>query len=87
MKRTNIRVDARNRICLTKISNQLPKSFSAYEWEGKIILEPLVEVPAEEAWLFEPQNKEILMSIKEGLQQKGTIKKSSFAKYLKDPHN
>jgi hypothetical protein len=83
MKRLNIRVDAKNRVCLTKITKKLPKSFSAYEFEGKIILEPLVEIPAEEAWLFEPQNKEILASIKEGLQQKGTIKRSSFSKYLK----
>ena len=50
---------------------------------GKIILEPMIEVPADEAWLFEPQNKDILAKIKNGLKQDGTISRGSFAKYTK----
>ena len=84
MKKIHITVDSRNRITLTKVSQNLAKHFYAYEKRGKIILEPIIEIPAEEAWLFEPQNKEILAKIKEGLQQKGTISRGSFAKYAKD---
>lgn len=83
MKKIQVNVDDRNRICLTKISKDLPHSFYAYKSDGKIILEPLIQVPADEAWLFEPQNKEILKSVKEGLKQKGTIDRGSFSKYLK----
>jgi hypothetical protein len=83
MKKIHIRVDERNRVCLTKIAKDLPASFHAYELNGKIILEPLIEVPMEEAWLFAPENKEILASVKEGLRQKATIKRGSFAKYAK----
>lgn len=83
MKKVQVKVDSKNRISLSRVTKKLPSSFYAYESAGKIILEPLIEVPAEEAWLFDPENKEILEAIKEGLRQKGTIKRGSFAKYLK----
>ena len=83
MKKTTIKVDSRNRICLTKLSKNLPTSFYAYTEKGKIILEPLMEVPADEAWLFAPENKEILERVKKGLKQKGVIDRGSFSKYLK----
>jgi len=83
MKKTTVKVDSRNRICLTKLSKKLPSSFSAYIEKGRIILEPLVEVPVEEAWLFAPENKKILERVKRGLKQKGTIDRGSFSKYLK----
>ncbi len=83
MKRIHVRVDAKNRISLTRVAKNLPSSFYAYESKGKIILEPILEVPAEEAWLFKPENKEILDAIKEGLEQEGTINRGSFSKYLK----
>ncbi|MCF7899190.1 hypothetical protein K9L05_00905 [Candidatus Babeliales bacterium] len=84
MKKFQVKVDARNRVCLTKISKNLPSSFSVYEKNGKIILEPLVEIPADEAWLFKPENKKILDEVKKGLSQEGIISRSSFKKYLKD---
>ena len=65
---------------------QLAKSFSLYKMhsEGeKIILEPVKEIPTEEAWLFDPENKELLDSLKRGLKQKATKKKGSFSKYVK----
>lgn len=46
---------------------------------GEIILEPIVEIPKEEQWLFDPQNKEIVADLKKALKQKGTIKKGSFS--------
>jgi len=83
MKKIRLQLDARNRVTLTKISKQLPSTFVAYEEDGKIILEPMVEVPASEAWLFSPENKKILQEVTKGLQQKGTISRGSFKKYLK----
>ena len=74
MKNVCLAVDSRNRICLTKLTKKLPTRFWAYEKGGKIILEPLVEVPADEAWLFEPKNKKILEQVKKGLSQIGTKK-------------
>jgi hypothetical protein len=80
MKKVHVTIDSRNRINLTKVSKNLAKHFYAYENHGKIILEP---ISAEEAWLFEPQNKVILEQINEGLKQKATISRGSFAKYAK----
>ena len=47
-----------------------------------MVLEPVVEIPAEEAWLFKPENKHLLEELKKGLKQKGTSR-GSFAKYAK----
>lgn len=88
MKKTYIKLDSRNRISLTKVSKGLPlasstTSFCAYVEGNRIILEPYIEIPADEAWLFEPENKDILEQVREGLKQSGTVKRGSFSKYLK----
>ena len=86
MKNVCLAVDSRNRVCLTKLTKKLPARFLAYLKDGKIILEPLVEVPKDEAWLFEPENKEILEQVKKGLSQvktKKLVSRGSFAKYRK----
>jgi len=86
MKKIHVKLDSRNRVCLTKISKHLPSRFFAYEKSGTIILEPCIEVPQSEVWLFEPENKKILQQIKEGLRdtkEKKLINRGSFAKYLK----
>lgn len=70
-------------IATTKISH---KKIAA-QLKKKTILEPMIQVPATEAWLFEPQNKKILAKIKRGLKQDGTISRGSFAKYLKKKLN
>ena len=63
MKKIQLQVDSRNRVCLTKISKYLPSRFSAHEENGKIILEPLIEAPESEAWLFKPENKKGPLSV------------------------
>ena len=83
MKRIAVRIDSRNRVCLTKVSKKLASAFYIYEEQGRIILEPIIEVPAREAWLFAPENKEILAKVKKGLKQKGIISRGSFASYAK----
>lgn len=62
-------LDSRNRICLTQF---LPKnlevtSYKAYQEGEKIILEPMTEVPAREAWLY--NNPKALALVLEGLKQ------------------
>jgi hypothetical protein len=41
----------------------------------------MLEVPVEEAWLFE--NKDALKKVLTGLSQKGSIRRGSFARHLK----
>jgi hypothetical protein len=82
MEMIKLTVDSRKRISLTKL---LPEgkisSVRAYKEDEKIILEPMVEIPAREVWLYE--NKASLERVKKGLSEKGRIKRGSFAKYAK----
>lgn len=78
-----LKPDSRNRVSLTKLVHELSPIYRAYAKDGKIILEPIVEVPKEEAWLFLPENKEKLEYLKKSLKQKATIDLGSFKKYLK----
>ena len=80
MEAIELTVDSKKRISLTKL---LPEgkisSVRAYKENDKIVLEPMIEIPAHEVWLY--QNKDGLEKVKKGLSQKGTIKRASFAKY------
>ncbi|MBM17912.1 MAG: hypothetical protein CL947_02495 [Epsilonproteobacteria bacterium] len=83
-KATYVKVDARNRVSLTKVLQDMPEMFKVYQDGDKIILEPIREIPESEKWLFEPENKHILKEIKKSLKQKATINRGSFAKYVDD---
>lgn len=85
MKKDSIylKVDSRNRISLTKLSKNLSSIYKARIQENKIILEPVQEIPENEAWVFLPENKAILDRIKKSLSQDATINLGSFKKYLK----
>jgi hypothetical protein len=78
----SLTIDSKKRVSLTKL---LPpgniRSVRAYTDGPRIVLEPMMEVPVEEAWLFE--NRESLKKVLTGLSQKGSIKRRSFAKYAK----
>jgi hypothetical protein len=78
MKHLYLRVDSRGRIPLKKLSkNELPQLMRAHIEGEKIILEPineeLLNIPAEERWLFAPENKAILAKLKKSLKQEATI--------------
>ena len=80
-----VRPDSKGRITLGKLT----KEFSGYTLkesaDGTIVLEPLVELPAREAWLF--KNKEALNSVEKGLKESAAGKTKtlgSFAKHLDD---
>jgi hypothetical protein len=82
METIKLTVDSRKRISLTKLlPGKKVSSVRAYKENDRIILEPMVEIPAREAWLYE--NKAALEKVKKGLSQRGTIKRGSFAKYTK----
>ena len=82
METIKLTVDSRKRISLTKLlPTEKISLVKAYRENDRIILEPMVEIPAREVWLYE--NKAALEKVKKGLSQKGAIKRGSFAKYAK----
>jgi len=76
-------IDSRNRVSLTKLSKKLSHLYKAYIKEDTIVLEPVREIPKEDAWLFLPENKEKLAHLKKSLKQEATHDLGSFKKYLK----
>ncbi len=82
MDMISLTVDSKKRVSLSKL---LPpgniRSVRAYTDGFKIVLEPMVEVPIEDAWLFE--NRDTLKKVLTGLSQEGSIKRGSFAKFAK----
>lgn len=82
-KETVVKVDSRNRITIPKdITKSLSHLYKIYEKSGNIILEPIIEIPKEELWLFDPKNKAIIDELKQALKQKANkkIDLSSFEK-------
>lgn len=80
-----VRPDAKGRITLGSIAEGVSSYIVSKDINDRIILEPRVEIPASEKWLFE--NKKALAQVKRGLQESadGKVKsRGSFAKYLKD---
>ncbi len=77
MKTIHLSIDSRKRISLNKLLPNVPvSSVRAYQDGDKIILEPMVEVPAREAWLY--HNKGALDKVRTGLSEQGKIKRGSF---------
>ncbi len=80
-KQVKLPLDTRNRVCLTQF---LPKdvdisSFRAYQEGNKIILEPFVEIPSEEYWLY--KNPKAMALVKKGLED---IKEGRVSKLKRD---
>ncbi len=80
------RPDSKGRIAL---GSRITKNVSSYivhvEANGRLILDPMVEIPTDEQWLYD--NKEALRRVKTGLRQAAegeAISRGSFAKYVKD---
>jgi len=83
-EKQRLSVDSRKRITLTKLlgEDENVSSFEAYREGNRIVLIPMVEVPADEAWLF--NNPKKLASVRRGLALGKTKKRGSFAKYAND---
>ncbi len=79
---TQVRPDSKGRITLSKLTEGISSFNVSKDEDGRILLEPMVEIPAREKWLFE--NPEALASIRRGLAdaKAGRVKSlGSFAKY------
>ena len=89
-KQIKINMDNFQRVSLTRLlskeERKLFSSFRAYkEDDGRIVLEPMVEVPAKEHWIY--KNPAALASLMRGIEdaKAGRIKnRGSFAKYAKE---
>ena len=68
-------VDKKYRITIGKLIEGYKRVKVYKNSKGEILLKPLIEIPASEAWLF--QDKEALENIKRGLEDaaKGNITK------------
>jgi hypothetical protein len=78
-----LRPDSKGRITLGKLAEGVSSYRARRQVDGKIVLEPFVEVPADERWLHE--NKEALASVRKGLAdaKAGRLTRMPFKKYLK----
>jgi hypothetical protein len=82
---TQVRPDAKGRVTLSKLANGISSFNVSRDEDGRLLLEPMVEIPAREKWLYE--NKEALSSVRRGLAdaKAGRVKSlGSFAKFAKE---
>lgn len=58
--------DERNRLTLGELPEGLKRVRIYKNDRGEVLLQPVIEIPASEAWLF--RNEEALKSVKKGLK-------------------
>ena len=83
---SKVNMDTKQRICLTRILSKEERenlsSFRIYREQDKIILEPLVEIPAKDHWLY--KNPKAMAKLLQGMEdiKEGKISSlGSFSKY------
>jgi hypothetical protein len=79
-----LRPDSKGRITLGKLADGVSSYRARRQADGKIVLEPFVEIPADERWLYE--NRKALESVRRGLADSKAgriVTKGSFGKYGK----
>lgn len=77
--------DAKGRITLGALAKGISSFQISCDRDGRIILEPYVEIPAREQWLL--NNRSALRQVKKGLQDsaEGKVsKRGDFSKYIDD---
>ena len=80
-----VRPDAKGRITLGHLADGVSSYLVSKDKYNRIILEPRVEIPAKDKWIFE--NNAALRQVKRGLEDSaaGRVKsRGSFAKYTDD---
>jgi hypothetical protein len=80
-----VRPDAKGRIMLGIKVTEGVSSYTLIREQGRLILEPNIEIPAKEKWLWD--NKSALNQVKKGLKDsaRGRVKsRGSFAKFVDD---
>lgn len=84
-KEITIRPDTKGRITLGKLAHGVSSFHATTDERGRIILEPFMEIPVSEKWLFD--NQPALTAVKNGLSEaaQGRVKsRGSFARYAND---
>lgn len=77
-----VRPDAKGRILLGRLARGI-SSYTLTEDHGRIILEPNIEIPAKESWLWE--NAAALKQVKNGLKDSAmnrTKSRGSFSEFI-----
>lgn len=62
-----VRPDAKGRIVLGKLAEGISSFQVTRDKQGRLILEPFMEVPAQEEWLY--RNKDAMTSVMRGLKE------------------
>lgn len=84
LKNKKLRPDSKGRVTLGSLAKGVTGFEVTIDDQNRIILDPLVEVPAREKWLFD--NEVALNQVKKGLQDAaaGKVNTRDFSKYLDD---
>ncbi len=80
-----VRPDAKGRVALGALAKGVSSFRVHKEKDGKLVLEPFVEIPERERWLY--KNPEALAMVEQGLRESAegkTVRMGSFAQYLDD---
>jgi hypothetical protein len=80
-----LRPDAKGRIALGKLAKGVSSYRLQQESNGRLVLEPYVEIPERERWLY--RNPAALAAVEEGLRDVAagrTVSLGSFAQYADD---
>jgi len=84
--RKNVRPDSKGRVTLGELTDGVSSYDVHKNADGSLLLEPKVEIPAREAWLF--KNPSALASVRQGLKESAqgkATKGPSYAKHATDP--
>lgn len=78
-----LRPDAKGRVTLGKLAEGVSSYRARRQADGRIVLEPFIEIPADEQWLY--KNQKALGSVRRGLAdaKAGRVTPKSFKKHLK----
>jgi len=82
---TESRVDAKHRVALGRTVPDQVKAFRVYQnAHGQIVLDPLVSIPAHEAWLFKNPRASALVQRGLAKARRGRLvkPKEDFSRYL-----
>lgn len=79
---TQVRPDSKGRVTLSKLAKEVSSFNVLADDEGRLLLEPMVEIPAREKWLWD--NPKSLESLKRGIKDAGEnrVEVMSFSSYL-----
>lgn len=76
-----VRPDSKGRVTLGSLGKDVSSYRVAVDPEGRVLLEPFVEIPAREQWLYE--NPEAYSSVRRGLAQAEAGKAASLGSFAR----